>query len=319
MENIKIHLSPASQKKLKNATKKNAYVVSMHINETELICATAKQANRLWSKGVEIDCQYKNVEWDGITDFVVPPNCFEFFCAHGITYKDVLASFIKENTYGLIKKPTDGVVVVAFSFPVHTLWDGAQPLLLSFLDACFVDCEWIIPIIVSGLEYYYRENKCAFVYVDKKWTTFVLGENKYSVAFGTHTDFHNFQINNYLNNSTKEWVQKSYPSWEDGFMDICEILAKGIKKAGQKLVGIADRKKQEVIEMSLFYYGLAISWDDPASIVMKFLIQNIGLLIKENIPEKSTESPKKKESSNISKNNADKKWSIKRKNDPFKF
>ena len=67
MENIKKRLSSAGKKKLENCTKKNIYVVGMHMNETEIFCSTAKQVGGIKSTEIsDIHAGRKKVEWNGI-------------------------------------------------------------------------------------------------------------------------------------------------------------------------------------------------------------------------------------------------------------
>lgn len=280
MEKIKEFLSPTGKNKLTACTKKKGviplYVVGIHISETELFCSNAKQASGPKSAGSASICtQCKKVEWRGITDFVVPPQYFDFLCAPGITYKEALSSFIKESVIEIIKKPSNGAMVIAFSFPAHVLWEGADNELQPLLDQLFSDKEWLIPAVISIPDHYADKKADAMMYAGKTWTTFFHGRNKYSVAFGTDTDCHSFQCNDYLNNSTREWTQKSYPSWEAGFLDICRSLSKCNKGSKRVYAGFADEKYREAIGKVMVSGNLTadkITWKNPADVTARIVL-----------------------------------------------
>lgn len=285
MEKIKEFLSPAGKNKLIAYTKKEGtfplYVVGVHIGETELFCSNAKQASGHKSAGsVSICTQCKKVEWRGITDFVAPPQYFDFFCAPGITYKEALSSFIKESVIEIIKKPTNGVIVVAFSFPIHTLWEEADQELQILLDQLFRAKEWLVPAVISIPKHYADKKTDAIMYAGKTWTTFILGKEKYSVAFGTDTDSRCFRCNDYLNNSTHEWIQKSYPSWEAGFLDICRSLSKCNNGVKGICSGFADEKYYEVIGKAMVKSSLTadiITWKNPADETAKIVLSSTNM------------------------------------------
>lgn len=280
MEIIEKFLSPAGRNKLATYTKKQKsvplYVVGIHVNETELICSKPKQASGQKSTGLPSITTYrKKVVWNGATDFVVPPSCFDFLCTKESTYQDALSSFLKESVLELLKKPVNGAVIAVFSFPVHSLWDNSKEDLQKLVDQCFADCKWLVPTVVSMLDHCPGEGQDSFVYVDRKWTTFFLDKKKYSVAFGTDTDFHSFRRNDYLNNSTREWTQKSYSSWETGFTDICRTLSKFRKGPKQPFIGFAGEKYRDVIAKAIAGSGLAVdavAWANPADITAKVVL-----------------------------------------------
>lgn len=280
MEIMEKFLSPAGRNKLATYTKKQKsvplYVVGVHVNETELICSMPKQASGQKTTGLPSITTYrKKVEWNGATDFVVPPSCFDFLCTKESTYQDAFSSFLKESVLESLKKPANGVVIVAFSFPVHSLWNNSKEDLQKLVDHCFADCKWLVPTVAPILDYGPGEVQDSFVYVDRTWTTFFLDKKKYSVAFGTDTDFQSFRCNDYLNNSTREWTQKSYSSWETGFTDICRTLSKFRKGPKQPIVGFAGEKYRDIIVKSIAGSGLAIdsvTWKNPADITAKVLL-----------------------------------------------
>lgn len=282
MEKIKEFLSPTGKNKLTAYTKKQGaiplYVVGIHISETELFCSNAKQASGPKSAGsVSICAQCKKVEWRGITDFVAPPQYFDFFCAPGITYKEAFSSFIKESVIESIQKPSNGAMVIAFSFPAHVLWEGSNNMLQHFLDQLFSDKEWLIPTVISIPDHFADIKADALMYTDKTWTTFFHGKNKYSVAFGTNTDFHSFQCNDYLNNSTREWTQKSYPTWEAGFLDICRSLSKCNNGSKRAYTGFADEKYRNAIEKAMISGNLAVDkiiWKNPADVTVRIVLSD---------------------------------------------
>lgn len=280
MEIIEKFLSPAGRNKLATYTKKQKsvplYVVGIHVNETELICSKPKQASGQMTTGLlGISTYRKKVAWNGNMDFVVPPSCFEFLCTTESTYQDTLSSFLKESVLDLVKKPASGAVIAAFSFPVHSPWDNSKEDLQQLVDQCFADCKWLVPTVVSILDHYPGEGQDGIVYVDKKWTTFFLDEKKYSVAFGTDTDFRVFRCNDYLNNSTREWTQKSYSSWEKGFTEICRTLSKFRKGPKQPFIGFAGEQYRDVIGKAIASGNLAadaVAWENPADITAKVLL-----------------------------------------------
>ena len=280
MEMIEKFLSPAGRNKLATYTKKQKsvplYVVGIHVNETELICSKPKQASGQKTTGLPSITTYrKNVAWNGATDFVVPPSHFEFLCTKESTYQDVFSLFLKESVLKLLKKPVNGAVIVVFSFPIHSLWNNSKEDLQKLVDQCFTDCKWLVPTVAPILDYGPGEGQDSFVYVDRKWTTFFLDKKKYSVAFGTDTDFHSFRCNDYLNNSTREWMQKSYPSWETGFTDICRTLTKFRKGTNQPFIGFAGENYRDAIAKSITGSGLAIDpviWKNPADITANVVL-----------------------------------------------
>lgn len=280
MDKIKEFLSPTGKSKLTAYTKNKGaiplYVVGIHISETELFCSNAKQASGPKSAGsVSICAQCKKVEWKGITDFITPPQYFDFFCAPGITYKEAISAYIKESIIEIIKKPKNGAVVVAFSFPIHALWDGANQEIQVLLDQLFGDKEWLVPAVISIPDHYEDKKTDSMMYTGKTWTTFIHGNEKFSVAFGAATDSKSFRCNDYLNNSTREWVQKSYPSWEAGFTDICRSLSKRNKGVKRVYTGFADEKYREAIGKAMVSSNLAaetITWKNPADVTAKIVL-----------------------------------------------
>lgn len=284
MEIIEKLLSPAGKNKLATYTEKQKpvplYVVGIHVNETELICSKPKQASGQKSTGLpSITTHSKKVEWNGLTDYVIPPNCFDFLCTKEMTYRDVFSSFLKKSVLELLKQPENGVMIVAFSFPVHSLWNNSQENLQQLVDHCFADCTWLVPTVVPILDYGFGEDQDSFVYVDKNWTTFFLDKKQYSVAFGTDTDFHNFRCNDYLTNSTQEWTQKSYLSWEAGFADICRKLSELRKGTKQPFVAFAGKKYCNAIAKAIAGSGLAVGpviWKNPADITAKAVFPSIS-------------------------------------------
>lgn len=318
MDKIKEFLSPTGKSKLTAYTKNKGaiplYVVGIHISETELFCSNAKQASGPKSAGSASICaQCKKVEWRGITNFVVPPQYFDFLCAPDITYKEALLSFIKESVSEIIKKPSNGAMVIAFSFPAHVLWEGTDNVLQSLLDQLFSDKEWMIPTVISIPNHYADKNADAMMYAGKTWTTFFHGKNKYSVAFGTGTDYQNFRCNDYLNNSTQEWTQKSYPSWEAGFLDICRSLSKCNKSYKKVYTGFADETHREVIGKVMVSSNLAtdtISWKNPADATAKIVLPD---------PSMSTSSDGEKPVRKTTKTNGKKEHTVKSTEDLFKW
>lgn len=280
MEIIEKFLSPAGRNKLAICTQKQKsvplYVVGIHVNETELICSKPKQASGQKATGLPSITTYrKKIAWNGATDFVVPPSCFDFLCTKESTYQDVLSSFLKESVLELLKKPVNGAVIVAFSFPVHSLWNNSKEGLQKLVDQCFADCKWLVPTVVSILDHCSGEGQESLVYVDRKWTTFSLDKKKYSVAFGTDTDFRSFRCNDYLTNSTREWTQMSYSSWETGFADICRTLSKFRKGPKQPFIGFASEKYRDVIGRTIAGSGLAVdavAWVNPADITASVVL-----------------------------------------------
>lgn len=285
MEKITEFISPAGKSKLTACTSKRGtlplFVVGIHIGETELFCSKAKQAGGPKSAGlVSVRSRCKKVEWQEITDFVVPPQYFDFHCTPGVTYKEAISSFIRESTLELIKKPTGGVVVIAYSFPVHVLWEGADHVLQLLLDRLFSDKEWIIPAVVSISEHYADKKEDAVVYAGKTWTTFFHGMHQCSVSFGTETEFHCFRCNDYLNNSTREWTQKAYPSWEVGFLDLCRSISEYNREYKSVYTGFADEKHRKTIERIMIDSELtagAISWKNPADETLRIALPDLGV------------------------------------------
>ena len=285
MEKIKEFLSPAGKNKLAAYTKKKSapalYVVGIHISETELFWTKAEQANRPNSAGlVGIHSKYRKVEWQGITDIVVPPQCFDFLCTPDVTYKEAISSFIRKSTLEIVRKPMNGVVVIAYSFPVHVWWEASNNALQILLDQLFLDKEWLIPAVVSLSGPYADTKEDAMVYVGKLWTTFFHGMHKYSVSFGIDTDFHCFRCNEYLENSTREWTQKTYPSWEAGFLDICRSISRGNKGRKRVYAGFADEKHREFIEKIMISSNVAsgtIAWKNPADETLRIVLPSLGV------------------------------------------
>lgn len=280
MEKLKKFLSPAGQAKLTEYTRKKGtsvlYAVGIHVGETELFCTKAEQASGPRSAGLaSIQPQSRKAEWKGITDFVVPPQWLDFLCAPGVTYKDALSSFIKTSVLEIIRKPANGAVVIACSFPVHAWWEGSDHAMQSLLDQLFSDQEWIIPAVVPIAAPYAERNEGAMVYAGKLWTTFYHGMKKYSVSFGSDTDFLCFRCNDYLNNSTREWTQKTYSSWEEGFLDICRTISGSSKGTKRTYAGFADKIHRGSVEKVLIGRNLAsgpIAWKNPGEETLRIVL-----------------------------------------------
>lgn len=306
MEKIKEFLSPIGKNKLASYTKRKGtvplYVVGIHIGETELFCSNAKQASGPKSAGSASICtKCKKVEWRGITDFIAPPQYFNFFCAPDITYKEALSSFIKESVIEIIQKPSNGAIVIAFSFPAHALWEGAEYEIQPLLDQLFSDKEWLIPVVISLPDHCADKKADAMIYAGKTWTTFFHGKKKYSVAFGTGTDYQSFRCNDYLKNSTLEWTHKSYPSWESGLLDICRSVSKHSKGVKRVYSGFAGEKYYDAIGKAMVRSSLAsdaIIWKNPADETAKIVLSCTDITLSkdgDSANHKSTKTDVKKE------------------------
>lgn len=272
MEKTYEFLLPEDREKLATCKKKyglsHTYVMGVHIDENQIYYSKPVRASDRKDAGLldmKTSSSSKKLTWCSVDYFMVPPNCFMFLCTKEHTYQEVLVRFIRATVLDRIQKPEEGILFVAFSFPIHSLWEGARAQYQDFLSKCFEGYDWMEPIIVPFVSSIHMTKDQLCVYVDRYWTTFAWGESnkKISVSYGSNTEFRKFRCNDYLNNSTVAWTEKSYSSWNAGFRDIYSSVLIG--NAAKEIMIFADSECRKVVE-SLFPRNIIHSFQNWANI-----------------------------------------------------
>lgn len=246
---------------------------------------------------------WQKVQWNGISGFVVPPNCVDFYCTAADTYGQVLSRFIRETGTSLKDKGTPTVLAVCF--PEHRLWQNCkQWQLQQFLDDCFAEFR-IIPVFMRISELETRKNQL-IVNVDRNWTTFTLWDkngqisHQTSVSFGTGCSSPMVRLNDYLHNSTASWEEIDFTGsrgfqWEWVFSRICGDLASdGWPAAADALVICEDDFEADIrkcLKNSKLASSNIVHIQNPAAVIAEFARQELSKMVPHNKEEKKSGEP----------------------------
>jgi len=262
MKEIKNLLSPASRSKYETCVKKygasSFRVVGMQLTEQTLLYTEPLQAGGQKSSGLP-GISGIPLQWHGVSDFAVEPGCFEYLCTPDKTYQEVLKGFLKETVSTLLKKET-GPVLLSFRFPPH--WSGSK--LPGLLEQCFGSMDRVIPVLAEAPE--------ADVFVDRSRTVFNLNGKRYTVAYGTGTDHTRFRLNDYLNTGAL-WSERSFDTWEAGFLDICRSLTAQGKLKDKPTLYIAPERKAEKLLIQSGLTPQTPVLTDPAAQAAQWLLE----------------------------------------------
>lgn len=177
----------------------------------------------------------KDMVWDGVEGFYLPMNRMDFCCAEGKTYKEVFSGYLRDTAEEIRNGKPDIPLVLGVYCPEREAWRRERKEYLEFLEnACALENTDVFPVLVSLTEicgaYMERAQRLACVSVERDCTDFAFMENeenfRHMTAFfgwrkgqSVSAPF-SLRLNDYRNNSTKEWEKKHFPSWEDGFEKI---------------------------------------------------------------------------------------------------
>lgn len=182
--------------------------------------------------GLHLD---KDMKWDGAEGFCLPMNRMDFFCMEGKTYGEVFSGFLRGMAEEIRNGKQDIPLVLGVYCPEREAWRRGMKEYLELLENAFeTENTDVFPVLVSLPElcgaYMGQAQKAACVSVERDCTDFAIMENgeisrHLTVFFGWREGQKisaplSLRLNDYKNNSTEEWEEKHFPSWEEGFAEI---------------------------------------------------------------------------------------------------